>query len=117
MKQEAGCTAPTGTTVELIKPPGVESQAVYPCFEHQTMGDLLKGSITWRYYTPGPSSIWTAPNAIQHICQSSGPGGACTGKEWTDHVDLKPADVLNDIVSCNLRSVSWVSMALGCRCW
>jgi hypothetical protein len=108
LKQIAGCTAPVGTTVELIKPPGVESQAVYPCFEHQTMGDLLGGSLTWRYYTPGPGSIWTAPNAIQHICQSSGPGGACTGKEWTDHVDLKPADVLTDIGSCNLRSVSWV---------
>jgi phospholipase C len=108
LKQEAGCTAPAGTTVELIKPPGVESTAVYPCFDHQTMGDLLKGSITWRYYTPGPSSIWTAPNAIQHICQSSGPGGACTGKDWKDHVDLNPPDVLNDISSCNLRSVSWV---------
>jgi phospholipase C len=102
----AGCSAPAGTTVELIAPPGVENQRVYPCFEHQTMGDFA--AYTWRYYTPGPGSIWTAPNAIQHICQSSGPGGQCTGQEWKDNVDLRPADVLTDITNCALRNVSWV---------
>src|SRR5881392_3904537 len=53
-------------------------------------------------------SIWTAPNAISHICQPTGPGGTCQGREWLNHVDLRPADVLADIRSCNLRSVSWV---------
>ena len=64
--------------------------------------------ITWRYYTPSAGSIWTAPNAISHICLSSGPGGQCLGKDWTSNVDLSPADVLRDIGSCKLRSVSWV---------
>jgi len=109
----AGCTADSTTRVKLIMPPDDESQSVYPCFEHQTMADLLTSNstnnpLTWRYYTPGPGSIWTAPNAIQHICQSSGPGGTCTGQQWTDNVDLNPSDVLRDIGSCNLRSVSWV---------
>jgi phospholipase C len=103
----AGCTAPVGTTVELIDPSG-ENQKVYPCFEHSTMADLFAGPVTWRYYTPSAGSIWTAPNAIQHICQSTGPGGECAGTDWTNNVDLKPADVLTDIGNCALRSVSWV---------
>jgi phospholipase C len=103
----AGCTASTGTTVQLIDPNG-ENQKVYPCFEHSTMADLLPGGITWRYYAPSAGSIWTAPNAIQHICQSTGPGGECVGPDWSANVDLKPADVLSDIAACNLRSISWV---------
>ena len=106
----AGCIAATTTRVQLIGPSGVEdpSQKIYPCFEHQTMADILPPSVTWRYYSPGAGSIWTAPDAIQHICQSTGPGGKCVGPAWNDNVDLKPVDVLQDIGSCNLRSLSWV---------
>jgi phospholipase C len=104
----AGCAAPAGITVELINSKGVENQKIYPCFDHQTMADLLPPSITWRYYSPSPGGIWTAPNAISHICQSTGQGGKCTGKDWTDNVDLVAAGVLKDIAACKLRSVSWV---------
>jgi phospholipase C len=104
----AGCAAPAGTTVDLIDPTGSEDQKIYPCFEHQTMADVLPSSLTWRYYAPSAGSIWTAPNAIRHICESSGPGGKCTGQDWSNNVDLTSADVLRDIASCNLRSVSWV---------
>jgi len=104
---EAGCTAPTGTTVVVLDSSGA-TNAIYPCFEHSTVADILPSSVTWRYYAPNAVSIWTAPNAIQHICQSTGPGGQCVGQSWTNNVDLKPPNVLNDITSCNLRSVSWV---------
>ena len=104
----AGCTAPPGTTVAVINPTSGENSKIYPCFEHQTMSDLLPPSITWRYYAPSAGSIWTAPNAISHICQSTGEGGKCAGSDWTNNVDLTPADVLRDIGNCNLRSVSWV---------
>jgi phospholipase C len=104
----AGCIATAGTTVELITPNGGEDQKIYPCFEHQTMPDVLPLQFTWRYYAPSAGSIWTAPNAIKHICQSNGPGGECTGQDWTNNVDLKPADVLTDIANCNLRNLSWV---------
>jgi len=103
----AGCTAPSTTTVEVINPTGGENQKIYPCFEHQTMADILS-TFTWRYYAPSAGSIWTAPNAIQHICESTGPGGRCAGQDWTNNVDLTPASVLKDIADCNLRSVSWV---------
>jgi phospholipase C len=104
----AGCTAPAGTTVALIAADGTENQQTYPCFEHETMADLLPVSITWRYYAPNAGAVWTAPNAIAHICQSTGPGGECVGQDWTNNVDLTPADVLRDIAACKLRSVSWV---------
>ena len=52
---------------------------------------------------------WTAPNAIEHICQPSAPtGGKCTGPDFVNNVDLKPADVLTDIGNCKLAAVSWV---------
>lgn len=106
----AGCIAGPNTRVQLIGPDGIEQAGdeVYPCFEHRTLPDVLPPRITWRYYAPSSGSIWTAPNAIQHICESNGPDGECQGKEWASNVDLKPADVLKDIASCSLRSVNWV---------
>jgi phospholipase C len=110
----AGCIADAGTRVELVHPNphppprGVENSEVYPCFDHQTIPDILPARFSWRYYTPGAGFIWTAPNAIFHICQPTGPGGTCQGREWLNNVDLRPSDVLADITSCNLRSVSWV---------
>jgi phospholipase C len=105
----AGCIAPAGAVVRLVTPSG-ENQTIYPCFEHQTMADLLDSSrVSWKYYSPGAGSIWTAPDAIAHICQPDAPrGGKCTGQDWVDNVDLKPADVLNDTSACNLAQVSWV---------
>jgi phospholipase C len=105
----AGCIAQAGTFVRLITPSG-ENQTTYPCFEHMTMSDLLNSrGVSWKYYAPGAGSIWTAPDAIRHICQPDAPtGGKCMGPDWTAHVDLKPANVLNDISACNLAKVSWV---------
>jgi len=104
-----GCTAPAGTMVQLINSAGAElpNNFMYPCFEHQTIADLLttKGD-TWTYYAPGSSSIWTAPNAIDHICQAV--NGVCTGSAW-QNVALNPPDVLEAIAKCNLRNVSWVT--------
>lgn len=105
----AGCIAPANTTVQLVGPAGIEqpNERIYPCFEHETVADVLPKSVTWRYYTPSAGSIWTAPNAIQHICESSGPDGKCEGSAWSNNVDLAPADILKDIRNCNLRSLSW----------
>jgi len=123
-----GCIAPTaamapplGETVQLIdpNPPHKESKTMYPCFEHQTLGDLLSSPpspfqpFSWKYYTPGPGSLWSAADAIQHICvPKMGTDGklACTGSEYAAHIDLNPADVLKDIKSsgCVLPQVSWV---------
>ena len=112
----AGCIAPPAEIVSMINPAGNESSSMYPCFEHQTLTDLLEAAnITWRYYAPTAGSIWTAPNAIQHMC---GPNVAppnateCTGSDWTNNVVISttqnPAQVLTDIANGRLASVSWV---------
>jgi hypothetical protein len=104
----AGCNALPTTVVELVSPNGtpppygVENSSAYPCFEHQTMADLVKD---WTYYTGGPNSIWTGPNAINHICLPS--GGTCTG--WGTHVSVNPSHVLTAIGSCNLHDLTWIT--------
>ncbi|MBV9264601.1 MAG: hypothetical protein JO061_00385 [Acidobacteriaceae bacterium] len=107
---DAGCIAGKGTTVQLVNAAGVEDpkDRIYPCFEHKTIPDVLPAKVSWRYYAPSAGSIWTAPNAISHICESSGFGGECLGAEWAKNVDLTPSDVLIDIANCNLRNLSWV---------
>jgi len=113
----AGCDAPAGSTVALIDPTGSETSTppIYPCFEHQTLTDLLeaKGN-TWRYYTSSGYAggtgvaLWIAPEAIQHICGSLLPNGMCGGAEWTRHVIFDQTRILSDITNNQLPDVSWV---------
>ena len=104
---QGGCTADSGTIVRVISPPNNENHLMYPCFEHNTIPDVLPSTVSWRYYAPNAGSIWTAPNAINHICQPSRTG-ACLGPMWIHNVDLNSADVLTDIGKCTLRNLSWV---------
>jgi phospholipase C len=98
-----GCLSPPGTLAQLIVGGDEgDSNQIYPCFEHLTIADL---GVTWRYYTPGVKNIWTAPVAIQHICQPQ--GGICAGAQW-DNVNTNPTNVLDDIASGSLAQVSWV---------
>ena len=105
----AGCNALSTTTVNVVSPNptpppyGIENSKIYPCFEHQTMADLITD---WMYYAAGPGSIWTAPNAINHICVPS--GGECTG--WGTHVVANnPSQVLTDLGNCDLHQLTWVT--------
>jgi phospholipase C len=98
-----GCLAGPKILARLIVG-GVESPAnrIYPCFEHSTMADL---GLSWRYYTPGFKTLYTAPVDIQHICQPS--GGICTGGQWKN-LTIPPANVLKDIANGKLAQISWV---------
>jgi len=105
----AGCNAKSTTTVNVLSPNpnpppyGVENSKIFPCFEHQTMADLVPD---WMYYSASPGSIWTAPNAINHICVPN--GGTCTG--WGSHVIANnPSQVLTDLGNCNLHDLTWVT--------
>ena len=104
-----GCMAFSDSYVKLITPEG-DDEKVYPCFEHQTLSDLLDNvDATWMYYTPSATSLWTAPNAIQHICVPNAPSsGQCTGPEWNHDVHIGSGKVLTDISDCKLPNVSWV---------
>jgi Phosphoesterase family len=123
-----GCIASAGNFVRQVDPEGGESKGYtppapagavqgYPCYEHRTMSDLLsENGITWRYYTDGQGSLWTAPTAIDHICQSSGAGGNCEGPSYKNgEVNTDNARILNDLglnasstKDCQLQQVSWV---------
>lgn len=111
-----GCIAPAGSEIYDIDPNGNESYAYnngYPCYEHPTLPDLLGNqnpAITWRYYGPlAGASLWTGPNAIEHICQPNQPtGGQCVGPEWVNDVTLVPGQILTDIGNCQLPQMSWV---------
>jgi phospholipase C len=95
-----GCAAPSAEFVRMIDPNGNEALKAYPCFDHQTLADLLDNAgVSWRYYAPSAGSIWTGPNAIQHLR---------FGSDWANDVVLKPAQVLTDIANRRLANVSWV---------
>lgn len=99
--EDAGCNAPMGTLVNMIDPSGMESSQKYPCFEHPTLTDSLDvQAVDWRYYAPSAphSSIWVAPDAIQHIR---------SGGDW-NKVILNETQVLTDIANLQLPQVSWV---------
>jgi phospholipase C len=97
---DTGCTSPTGELVRLIDPTGNESRTQYPCFEHPTLADLLDAKgVSWRYYTSSTGSIWTGPNAINHLR---------FGPDWTRNVILPQTRILTDIAAGQLAAVSWV---------
>ena len=106
----AGCAAPSNIYTDLVEANGTTGK-IYPCFEHETLSDLLDSiGVTWKYYNPGVHSITTAPNAISHICVPSKPsGGSCIGTEFATNVNIRPAQVLTDITNCKLAGVSWVT--------
>jgi len=109
----AGCIATAGTTVTLINAGGSETAqpGEYPCYEHQTLSDLLDAQqVSWRYYAPSAGSIWTAPDAIQHVCQPETVNGSlvCSGPDWTGSVVIPEWQVLQDVSNGELPQVSWI---------
>ena len=109
----AGCIAPLTETVAMIDPTGSETNFApeYPCFDHPTLTDLLDAKgVTWRYYAPSPGSIWTGPDAINHICQPQTINGTltCTGPDWINNVVIPEWQVFEDITNGQLAQVSWV---------
>jgi len=111
-----GCAANPSAAVAVINAQGKESSSMYPCSDHPALTDELNAkNLSWRYYTPSASSIWTGPNAIEHICGPNAPppnGTACVGSDWVNNVVIytagNEAPILTDIASNQLPAVSWV---------
>jgi phospholipase C len=98
-KVNQGCDSPPGSTVALIDPLGNESQTQFPCFDHPTLPDLLDAkNISWKYYTPEPYFLWTAPDAISHIRY---------GADWAK-VSIPETNIFSDIDLGQLPAVAWV---------
>ena len=99
-----GCDAPNGTTVALIGPNGTDLPGVFPCFDYQTIADVLDAKgITWKYYAPALGSdqwaAWSAFQAIHHIRY---------GPDWTANVISPAPQVLTDIAAGKLAQVTWI---------
>lgn len=104
-----GCESIAGAYVEEVSPPNLQTLKIFPCFEHNTLPDVVPATTTWKYYTTTGQQFWNAPNAINHICEpTQATGGTCAGSEYVNNVDLNPKHVLTDISACNLRSLTWV---------
>ncbi|HTS05260.1 MAG TPA: alkaline phosphatase family protein [Candidatus Eisenbacteria bacterium] len=110
-----GCTSPPSEKVLAVTANGSQF-FMYPCTDHPTLTDELnRKRISWKYYTPTAGLLWTAPNAIQHMCGPNAPppnATACVGPDWTQHVVLYTsgdhAPILSDIANSQLPEVSWV---------
>jgi len=119
----AGCLNPPGAQVNILDtsqpfPNANEISFGYPeCFEHPTLTDILDANnLSWKYYAAKDGSIWTAPDAIQHMCEPKGDPNqlACTqNPDWTGPdpkvvIEGVGAQVITDIQNCELSSVTWV---------
>ena len=104
-----GCGAAPDSRVALVGPNGSDLPGVFPCFDYQTMGDLLDAAnITWRYYAPGANSdpyfVLSAYQAIRHIF---------FGPDWNSNVVSPETKVLTDIQNGQLAQVTWIVPALN----
>ncbi|HXW76169.1 MAG TPA: alkaline phosphatase family protein [Candidatus Eremiobacteraceae bacterium] len=95
-----GCDSPPGSIVELMNQNGVNSTTQFPCFDHQTLMDLLDAhGLTWRYYEPQIGGYWDGPDAISHLRNSP--------TDWANVV-VPETTILSDIQNGDLANVSWV---------
>lgn len=115
--------APGQTTESLgwTNPNLVGAVAGYPCYNHNTIASLLDpAGISWRYYTNDVASDWTAPNAFQGICNSTVAGDGCVATAENPDFNYviqmstrddppNPAQIMQDIQSCTLAQVSFVT--------
>jgi len=103
-----GCDSPAGTTVDLVGPNGTDLPGPFPCFDYETMGDLLDtNNVTWKYYAPGTNDsfyVISAFDAIKHIR---------FGSDWQNNIVSPETRVLTDIAKGQLAQVTWIVPTLN----
>jgi phospholipase C len=120
----AGCLAPPGSEIEATdtspgnNPATPLTTITQLCFEHPTLTDLLDAAnLSWKYYAASAGDIWTAPDAIQHMCVPSpaypSETSVCSGPDWTNPdpnvvIEGSKAQIITDIANSQLAAVSWV---------
>jgi phospholipase C len=119
-----GCAGAPGDRIGVLGPDRniKGSKGVFPCWNPTTLGDELdKAGLPWSFYavslndkgsgsgklcgsdpdTNGErSAIWSAYQAIKHICY---------GKDWNADVKSPPQRFLSDVKGGNLAAVTWVT--------
>ena len=117
-----------GTWTTLDQQSGATSTSS-ACMESPNLitDQLEAKQLTWKYYVASsPNSGW-APAFMNHICCGvSSPltcpsSSGCQAAEYTSHVNRSSntcsgsnctGQILNDIASCNLPSVAWVTPSI-----
>jgi len=101
-----GCDAARGTTVALLDPSGQKEQkpGPFPCFDYQTLGDLLdQAAVSWKFYVGPigtPDGGVSAYDAINHIRY---------GRDWKRNVSAPETNFFTDVLLGTLPTVSWVN--------
>jgi phospholipase C len=100
-----GCDAPKGARVGTFgKRYTAPLHYTYPCYDYQTIGDLMDAKgVTWKYYTGSVGTVdgtLSAYDAIRHIR---------FGLDWNEHVDTPMTDIFSDIEHGTLPQVSFVT--------
>ena len=96
-----GCDSPSTSLVEQQLPSG-QYRYTYPCFNFQTLTDLLdRAHISWKYYAPSkdqPGYKWSALDAVKHVRR---------GSDWPSNV-VNTTQFVRDAAAGTLPAVSWV---------
>ncbi len=102
-----GCDAPAGVRTSLLTTKGkyLQDKGPSPCFEYETMRDLLDAAaISWKFYAVkvngGNAGIWSAFQAIDAVRHS---------KEWGTNVTWPDTKIFDDIKEGHLPAVSWIT--------
>ncbi len=97
-----GCDSPPGSFVTLIDQYGQENQSTYPCFQRNSLIQLIEAQgLSWHYYQNHlGAGLWNGPDAIEAVWQSP---------EFSTDVVEPPSQVLKDIDAGTLANVVWVT--------
>ena len=99
-----GCDAPPSSLVGTFGPGNTEGPGVFPCFDYNSLADLLDAKgVQWKYYTDRPYTAGgniDAVGAIHHLRY---------GEDFIKHVKFPELAVENSISNCKLPPVSFVN--------
>jgi phospholipase C len=95
-----GCDSKPNTTVSVLNANGHEVNGPFPCFDYQTLADLLdQQGLSWAYYAHLNTQTWEAYDAISHIRY---------GPDWTSDIKTPSTQFLTDVANGQLAAVTWI---------
>jgi phospholipase C len=102
-----GCDAPKGAKVgEFRSAYDDPLRYVYPCFNYNTIADLMdKKNLSWKYYTGAIGTVdggIDAYDAIRHI-------RFCDCADWKSKIDTPMTDIFDDLQNGTLPQVSFIT--------
>jgi phospholipase C len=100
-RRQGGCNSLHEAVVETIDPAGKQSKPVYPCFNRDSLMQLMNAhGVSWRYYQEfGGSGEWHAVDAIEPIWKSASYANVMWPSER----------VLRDVAAGELADVTFVT--------